>query len=141
MVASDTAPWGTSRGVQGGLGRPKKLRGEPLVSYSNDFLSNKWGAPEDGKLVVFFHVPQQGSALRGSYSTSGTQSEALPLPPGSPRKFSEGAPEPVRFDAFWPSGTGSPAGEPVRFPQKVPRGAAQAAAQARIKQLTLKLRQ
>ena len=30
-----------SHGVQGGLGRPKKLRSEPLVSYSNDFLSKK----------------------------------------------------------------------------------------------------
>ena len=27
----------------GGLGRPKKLRSEPLVSYSNDFISKKWG--------------------------------------------------------------------------------------------------
>ncbi len=31
----------TSHGVQGGPGRPKKLRSEPLVSYSNDFLSKR----------------------------------------------------------------------------------------------------
>ena len=37
-----TEVWDTSHGVQGGLGRPEKLRSEPLVSYSNDFSSKKW---------------------------------------------------------------------------------------------------
>ena len=40
-IQGSTEVWDTSHGVQGGLGRPKKLRSEPLVSYSNDFLSKK----------------------------------------------------------------------------------------------------
>ncbi len=36
-----TEVWDASHGVRGGLGRLKKLRSEPLVSYSDDFLSKR----------------------------------------------------------------------------------------------------